>query len=1434
MKKQRLIPIIILFVMILNCLLPVVPIQAASNDSIYFNNELYEALKKELKSLNIASFSDSLCRITISEENRAKITSLDLRNSEISDLTGLESFSNLKELNLSGNKLTSESNLEVLNNFQLERLDLSTNNIKDISMINDWEKFAYESNKEFVIQSQEINEVVVLDRDAISNLEEGKIYLPQILDLIEDFAEFNYNHQEQYREDAITVVALTDNTSFGKLEIQGNVPHSINVSLTNESGSINSGIIDLSVNVKAGALIDTEINLSYVVINEEERAAVFKDNNLYTTVKEQLTKDQKINDELRTYNGGENLYKRPKDIVSELLYNKAKVLVFDIDTLINDIPSLKVSGKEISDITGIEAFVGLETKLDLSNDYIDSIEKLIELQDNKNKETELLQERFRKQKDDIAKVREEVIALKTELEVLKKEIEKEEANLEKATSEEEKTKIQNKLNGYTDDNGKNVVGLYEQFANKINKTATKVEKLRNELEELYKIYRRYYRTTTLLTEKITQVDELDELENLEEALSEQLSKIEYLENSQALSEFEKELLINEFSLPTKDDNGNEIEKPIAIGLYSKIAEEEILTKSYCKTMLEKFIEIDVEVQLYYNFPSIYLNGSYGTKLFNDSNIKQANNIAKDRLKNEAFEYITRVIDETSNAIVNDKQKSAVNWINVNGIYTISEETVWKDDTVGYLDNKDNINRIKAEINAEISKIEKNPGMEINETNVPLFYKISEEIEKLWEEDKKNASASDYALISKYTEEEKSERYADTAMSNVILETLKKEIESGYKYNSTELIEMKQIPTAKGSTNMENSKTVSQLLGVSGKITNLTEEEIEAWVEVPKLKDINMATNRLTNIEEIECIKGLEILNVSDNEISDISKVKWDEIVRLKELNLSNNAISDISMLSVIKKLENLNVSKNKLSGIFNLDVQKLKRLKQADFSENAYSSLRNLFINYQMEADKQDIYKYVYENVIIAKGLDFSKQSIRVNLGKISKGQDYYATIAPIFMEAKRMHPGYIGFEYIGSFEGKITADGKAVLVTDELGKHNAIISTTNLTNNATYKDNLLNINYTVTYEVVEGYVKDVDVSIKGNRGYAIIDGKTEFAATIEADANVTDVSINWSIEGNTSTDTEIDKNGVLIVGPDEQAEKIKVIATSNYDTSKSSEITVEVKKADVKLEITSLKNKDGIKTETSKEYKATLETEANNKGIIWSVKGNTSENTTIDQEGVLRVAKDEAAGREITIVATSDYNNEVVDEIKEKIINDEYSGEKDPSTPGDTTKPENPGDTTKPENPEDTTQGKIKIKYDTKDEMVYVEKPNTTIAEFVKGLVDGEHTITVSDGEGNKITDYTKVITTGMVVAIDDSIEDTYEIIVTGDINGDGKVDSIDSNLVKAHRVETKKLEGANFEAADINKDGKVNKIDSFLLLYYRADKIQDFSKETIEKVMK
>ena len=55
-----------------------------------------------------------------------------LKEKGISDLTGLEYFTSLNHLELSGNSLTKDSNLAAIANLPLNYLDLSTNKLEDI------------------------------------------------------------------------------------------------------------------------------------------------------------------------------------------------------------------------------------------------------------------------------------------------------------------------------------------------------------------------------------------------------------------------------------------------------------------------------------------------------------------------------------------------------------------------------------------------------------------------------------------------------------------------------------------------------------------------------------------------------------------------------------------------------------------------------------------------------------------------------------------------------------------------------------------------------------------------------------------------------------------------------------------------------------------------------------------------------------------------------------------------------------------------------------------------------------------------------------------------------------------------------------------------------------------------------------------------------
>ena len=60
------------------------------------------------------------------------------------------------------------------------------------------------------------------------------------------------------------------------------------------------------------------------------------------------------------------------------------------NTLINEITSLKLDNYQIEDLTGIEKFVGLTNELDISFNYVDTLEKVFALVDEKLIEEEIL------------------------------------------------------------------------------------------------------------------------------------------------------------------------------------------------------------------------------------------------------------------------------------------------------------------------------------------------------------------------------------------------------------------------------------------------------------------------------------------------------------------------------------------------------------------------------------------------------------------------------------------------------------------------------------------------------------------------------------------------------------------------------------------------------------------------------------------------------------------------------------------------------------------------------------------------------------------------------------------------------------------------------------------------------------------------------------
>lgn len=117
-----------------------------------------------------------------------------------------------------------------------------------------------------------------------------------------------------------------------------------------------------------------------------------------------------------------------------------------------------------------------------------------------------------------------------------------------------------------------------------------------------------------------------------------------------------------------------------------------------------------------------------------------------------------------------------------------------------------------------------------------------------------------------------------------------------------------------------------------------------------------------------------------------------------------------------------------------------------------------------------------------------------------------------------------------------------------------------------------------------------------------------------------------------------------------------------------------------------------------------------------------------------------------------------------------------------------------------------------------------TTIADFKNNILTNAETIEIYD-ENNNILNERDLVGTNMTLKLikgSQTIE--IKIIVTGDINGDGKLTSADISGVTNHRLGLRLLENAYLEAADVNYDGNITAADKSAIVNVRLNIIEDF----------
>jgi Leucine-rich repeat (LRR) protein len=134
----------------------------------------------------------------------------------------------------------------------------------------------------------------------------------------------------------------------------------------------------------------------------------------------------------------------------------------------------------------------------------------------------------------------------------------------------------------------------------------------------------------------------------------------------------------------------------------------------------------------------------------------------------------------------------------------------------------------------------------------------------------------------------------------------------------------------------NNGTIVELQMVA---TNLGRIPL-AITELPNLYRLHLEANKIKSLRYLDMSKTLKILDLSQNQISDVSLLE--KLPNLQALNIADNHLSSLNSIANCRYLENLNASNNQIQEISLLP--NLNRLKFLDLSGNPIQKLRNLHV----------------------------------------------------------------------------------------------------------------------------------------------------------------------------------------------------------------------------------------------------------------------------------------------------------------------------------------------------------------------------------------------------------------------------------------------------------------------------------------------------------
>ena len=111
--------------------------------------------------------------------------------------------------------------------------------------------------------------------------------------------------------------------------------------------------------------------------------------------------------------------------------------------------------------------------------------------------------------------------------------------------------------------------------------------------------------------------------------------------------------------------------------------------------------------------------------------------------------------------------------------------------------------------------------------------------------------------------------------------------------------------------------------------------------------------------------------------------------------------------------------------------------------------------------------------------------------------------------------------------------------------------------------------------------------------------------------------------------------------------------------------------------------------------------------------------------------------------------------------------------------------------------------------------EPQTKASDLLTGFQASGCALKVLTAAGEENTG---AVATGnkLGVYVDGKLVETKEIVIYGDVNGDGKVNVLDAIIINRYTISLSEINGVCMTGADVNRDGKVNVLDAIIINRY------------------